>query len=299
MKNQAFVFIKPHAARNENVLSYIQDKFNNNGITVVSEGRITGQEIAEKGLIDKHYSVNAKVGTTRNPSELFLNDEAKKTFSEKFGLQWDQALADGRIVSALVMQEKLGGVTGDELIERWTGSQVEKVAGGLYVGYFKEQDTYVLNGFYPSIREVYTADDAVILYRVVDFDSDKTPWPVFRANIIGATNPASADEDSIRGYLNKHASEYGIELSYRDNVIHASASPFEALIEKNTWLSNFDNDIDPLFSALKAKNISYTQVQTWYAENPVVDLNGEKGNLIDLLEDKNTDKVVEFLTQIA
>lgn len=298
MKNQAFVFIKPHAAENAAVLEYIQKKFDDNGISVVADGEISGTEIAERGLIDKHYSVNANVGTTDNPSGLFLNAEAKQTFLDKFGLEWDKAIADNRVCSALVMQEKLGGITGDELIGLWTSSTVEKVAGGLYVGYFKEQEMYVLNGFYPSIREVYTDPNATLLYRIVEFDSEALPWNVFRANVIGATNPSAADENSVRGYLNKNAAEFNIELSYRDNVIHASASPFEALIEKNTWLSGFDNEIDPLFTELKSKNISLEQVQTWCTENPVVEIAGEKGNLIDLLEDKNTDEVADALASL-
>eukprot|EP00900_Chrysochromulina_parva_P014784 jgi/Chrpa1/23306/Chrysochromulina_OHIO_Genome00024248-RA len=55
-KNRAFVFAKPHA-NTPAVLEVIRTKFAEQGIEVLKEGVVTGEEIESKGFIDQHYFV--------------------------------------------------------------------------------------------------------------------------------------------------------------------------------------------------------------------------------------------------
>ncbi len=307
MINQAFVFLKPHISENKQVLNFVLDLFEKNHIEIKVQGEICSSEIKEKNLIDKHYAINAKVGTIKQPAQLFLNKQAEKKFLDEFSITWQDALKKEQIISGLQMQNKLK-CTGDELIEKWRNNGAIKIRGGIYVSYFKNENKYVLNGFYPSIREVFTAKCAKIIYFVVDFSSNKLNWHSFRDNIIGSTDPAKADKNSIRGYFSNHNKEYNIQTSYRDNIIHASASPFEAFIEKQNWLVDFDLSQDPLFNVLPT-----TTIKDLYDHNPVLykneknqlvklkdkNNNSTKISLINYLEDKDTDKVIDLLKNIT
>ena len=45
---------------------------------------------------------------------------------------------------------------------------------------FKFQDTYVINGFYMSMREKYVAKGASIYYFTVEWDEKDLSWEDFR-----------------------------------------------------------------------------------------------------------------------
>lgn len=297
--NQAYVFIKPHAVDNQKVVEFVKECFDKNNIRVISAGEVCGPEIDRNGLIDKHYSVNAHVGTIADVRELHVNDATKDTFQKFFGESWDQAVDDGRVISGGVAQKKLQCATGVELRDRWDACGSKKVTGGMYVSFFSEENLYVLNGFYPSIREVFTNPDARLLTFVVEFDSKDLPWYEFRHRVIGVTNPADAEPNSIRGYMHSNGlEEFGMEVNCGDNVIHASASPFEALVEKTIWIDGFDSETDPLHNTLAAKGISDEKVVELFNENPFVEYDGEYNHLIDVLEDKDTPLVAEIIAAL-
>jgi nucleoside diphosphate kinase len=299
VRNRAFAFIKPHVVDNAKVCDYISGVWERHGIRVVAQGEITGEQIGAQGLIDKHYAVNATVGTTPDPSQLVLDAEAIANFERIFGESWEAACAANRVFSGVAMQERLGGISGDALIDRWMENGLEKVGGGLYVSYFKADDCYVLNGFYPSIREVFTAPGSRIAWALLEFDGAKLPWARFRGQVIGGTNPAAADPDSIRGYLHAHAAAFDVALSYRDNVIHASASPFEALVEQLVWLEGADMSADPLGEALVSRGMGPEAVLALRDNNPLVQVNGESGKLVDLAEDCDTPQVLALLASLS
>lgn len=299
MENQPFVFIKPHAFHNREAIEFIEKLFEKSGIHWLKKGVITGAEIRAGALVDKHYSVNARVGTIRQPALLEIGDAGKQKFKAYFGEEWDAVIAQNRMCSGLVLQEKLGG-NADQVNEVWSASSKRtKVAGGHYVAYSSALNLYILNGFYPMVRDRYMADEASILFGIIRFSSSELEWKSFRHEVIGVTNPAEADKSSVRGYLYAHASAFKINVDNGDNVIHASASPFEALIEKNLWLSGFDLSGDPLYTLLHKSGMDMAFIRKQYEKNPVVALKtGEAGTLLDVLEDKNTDRVAEILIEL-
>lgn len=298
-ENQPFIFIKPHAFGNQSALEFIWRLFEEKGIRAIKKGTITGAEIRRGGLVDRHYSVNARVGTTRHPETLDIGEAGRQKFAAFSVEDWDQVIAQGRLVSGLVVQERLGG-SAVKADEAWSSAEKRtKVAGGHYVAYSKKLDLYILNGFYPVVRERYMADEASILYGIFCFSAPALTWKQFRQEVIGATNPAEAHPGSVRGYLFAHAAEFGLTVNNGDNVIHASASPFEALIEKNLWLKGFDSGTDPLYALLHKSGMDIAFIQKQYDSNPVVTLkNGRTGTLLDVLEDSDTNRVAEMLLEL-
>jgi nucleoside diphosphate kinase len=296
--NQALAFVKPHAASNQAALDCITRSFAKAGIRVVYQKDMTGPQVRATGAIDRHYAVNARVGTCENPADLFVSPEARARFTELFKETWDAAIKQGRILSGLRAQRMLG-ITGEELNSLWARQKAQKLAGGLYIIFLPDLQAYVLNGFYPSIRDLFTAPGAVLKVMVVDFDSERLPWKTFRGNVIGSTNPAAADPDSIRGALNATQKEAGIAVTYRENVIHASASPFEALVEKTLWVPEFTLDRDPLWRQLKAAGIPLDSVLKWREDNPVITQDGKLEPLVESLEDLDTDVVAARLLKLV
>jgi len=297
-KNQAFIFIKPHARNKEYVDLYIEQVFQQYQIQTIESGIIQGSQIRKDGLIEKHYAVNAHAGTTMNPSELFIPAEAEVSFLETFKISWEDALRKSMIISGECMQSKLN-VTSDELYDLWGENGFAKIAAGLYVSYFSKQECFVLNGFYTSNRDMFTKDDASIKWSIIEFDSEFLTWKKFRSEIIGKTDATKADPSSIRGFLNLNKEKANLSVTYKENIIHASASPFEALIEKSIWLENsFDPMTDPLYKLLAKDQIDMEQIKELYNMNPVLDSHGETDTLTDLLEDKDTLEVANFIKSL-
>ena len=100
----AFVFIKPHA-NTPQVQELVKAKFAEVGISVLSEGEITGEQIDSNGYIDQHYYAIASKATIMKPAE--LNVPLEK-FTEAFGEDWKTVLAEDRAFNAMDVQAKLG-----------------------------------------------------------------------------------------------------------------------------------------------------------------------------------------------
>lgn len=296
-RNQALTFIKPHAVRNQAVLTYILDEFKARDIEVVFQHSIGAEEIEAGALMDRHYAANARRGTFDNAAALELKDEAKEIFRMAFEEEWDAAVAQGKVFSGEAARKKLGNLSGEALNAIWARHGASKLSGGCYVAWLEDEGIYVVNGFYPSIREQFTAPGAELNLMVVAFDM---PWAEFRRDVIGSTNPAAADENSIRGYAHDHAAAFGMQITSRDNVIHASASPFEALCETLIWLPERPLGTDPLWKRIHKKSGLSAAALTgrlleWHALNPIIELEGAEGPVLDLLEDRDTPEVAAAL----
>lgn len=298
--NQAVTFIKPHAVRSPETVAFILDTFRHQGIEVLERRTVTAETIAANGLVDRHYAANARRGTFDNAADLDLTDAAKESFQTIFEEPWDEAVAAGRVFSGEGMRRKLGNISGEDLNTLWARYGAHKLCGGCYASWFGEQACYVINGFYPSNREIFTRPGASIELLLVGFD---LPWRTFRRDIIGSTNPAAADESSIRGHLHDHAEAFGLLVDSRDNVIHASASPFEAFCERRVWLPDQAIGQDPLWRQIHRKSgLSPKALERllldWHATNPIVSAEDRTGALLDLLEDRDTAEVAATLLSL-
>jgi hypothetical protein len=261
-KNSAFVFIKPHAntTKTQNLVS---STFKEKGINVVREGELTGKQIDDGRLIDQHYYAIASKATLMKPAQLPV--PAKK-FEDAFGLSWEKALADGVVYNALDACQFLG-ISADELDRAWAPAKKVKFGGGFYCGLVEvpgKKPIYVFNGFFMSMRSKFVAPGTSIHYYVVDFEPSKLSWSDFRGKVLGPTDPAQGPADSLRGKILHDWKSLGLgyEPNVGDNGVHASASPFEGLAERNNWLQA-PLEQDEFGKKLIAAGIPVSTIKEW------------------------------------
>ena len=190
--------------------------------------------------------------------------------------------------------EKLGidGATLDKKL----GKKV-KFGGGFYA--FQVDDIWVMNGFYMSMRGSYTdAASNGIHYFTVQWPTDTLSWGDFRGDVLGSTDPATATEGSARRAIYDDWEALGLpgQPNTGDNGVHASASPFEAMAERNNWLG-MTKEEDPFAKGMMAAGISTKTIESWQ-NDPQVNCGDERGSLFDFLEDLDADTCISKSTSI-
>mmetsp|Transcript_20098 Transcript_20098/g.31485 ORF Transcript_20098/g.31485 Transcript_20098/m.31485 type:complete len:309 (-) Transcript_20098:28-954(-) len=287
LKNSAFVFVKPHAVTDA-VTALVEQTLKDKSLTILSKGSLTAEQIDKGMLIDQHYYAIASKATLKKPDQLPV---PKDKFEAKFGVSWEQTLEDKKAFNAVDACAHLG-ITAEELDKAWGPAKKEKFGGGFYCGLVTiegKEPVYVFNGFFMSMRAKFVAPGATISYFVVEWNPADLSWADFRGKVLGPTNPADAPADSLRGVILAKWEELGLKSSPNtgDNGVHASASPFEGLAERNNWLSAKVEE-DPFGSALIAAGISAETIKDWSVDPRVtwkVGDNTESSSLFDALED--------------
>lgn len=286
--NQAFIFIKPHAAGcdkvKEVVTSILKDSCKSMKVSEPMD--ISAEKIAKDQLIDKHYYAIASKATILKPNQ--LNVPADK-FKAQFGVEWAQVLKDGLAYNALDAAKKLGNLNAQQMEAEWrktkgTKDQI-KFGGGFYCA--KIKDIFVFNGFFMSMRASYVAPGAKIVAFEANWDSKELSWEKFRSEILGPTDPAKAPALSIRGTIYSTWEKLGLpsQPNTGDNGVHGSASPFEGLSELMNWMSK-PIDQCAFGQLMKKSGIADSTINS-YTQDPqvVIDLEGNKGSCYDALED--------------
>lgn len=304
--NTAFVFIKPHAVTNA-VVDLVQGTFKEKGFSIVSSGSITGEEIDKKMLIDQHYYSIASKATLLTPDQLNVPEEK---FSQKFGLEWKDALAQGVVYNAKDACDVLGLDSAGLNVE-WAkakkGKKLIKFGGGFYCGLIdtvpNKPPVYVFNGFFMAMRNKFVSPGSQIKYFVVEWDAKQMSWEDFRGELLGPTDPADAPETSLRGLVWKNWQDLGLasEPNVGDNAVHASASPFEALAERLNWLEA-DLSTDSYGKYLLQAGISAALIKEWSVDPQVVygaRSLAIKKSLFDSLEDTDSDVCLSRALMIA
>lgn len=211
-----------------------------------------------------------------------------------------------------------------------------KFGGGFYVG--KVGDIFVINGFYAAMRAAYahprapartharslaprwlssrpssplrlatvpvhrgssyTTPPAQLHYFTVQWPTASLSWSAFRASVLGATNPAEAEKGSVRRDILEQWEALGLssQPNVGENGVHASASPFEALAERMNW-TGVALDDDLFGRGMLAAGVAPETIMAW-TEDPQVELDGKKGSLFDLLEDRDADDVLATVPKI-
>jgi len=283
--SSAFVFIKPHAVT-EAVKQYVEKGFGEKGFKIISKGPISAEKIDKEQLIDQHYGAIASRAMKQKPADLAVQQKAQDDFKAAFGLPWSDALQQGLVFNLVDAAGKLGcdyGGVGERYDKLTKGKDLIKFGGGFYCG--KVGDIYVINGFYARMREQFTVPGECIFYYEVQWKTADMPWADFRSKLLGATDPAAADGDSMRHYIYKNWKDLGLssEPNTGNNGLHASASPFEAMAERTNWLGHkFEEDF--FSKAMQAAGVPLDMIKGW-CNDPAVNFGGKKQSLFDLLED--------------
>lgn len=298
LKNRALIFIKPHAATPA-AMAFVRQFLDGWKVSLSEPVRVTGTGIAAEKTIDKHYFAIAKTAVESAPAEYSLSDDAKARFASAYGIDWEEAIDKGRLLNAVQTQKQLGDISGIELNDLWKQSRQVKLAPGLYAGDFSTvSDTklFCINGFYPGQREVFTDESAEVILFEAEFDPGELDWERFRSTVIGATDPASAKEGSLRAQF---LSDYQ-KLDMKEkpemsrNGVHASAGPIEGLRERMVWLG-VDPHTEPLVRELNRLGLDRSCVNR-LLENERI-LLGDKNDLVfDLTEDMNAAEAASLLS---
>jgi tetratricopeptide (TPR) repeat protein len=134
-KNQAFIFIKPHA-NTVSARAMVKGQLREHSISVVDEGEIDAKTILSKKLIDTHYYAIANKASLSKPFELNVPAGKQAEFAAKFGVEWSTALKSGMAYNAVDACDVLG-VDADSLDAFWAAAKKEgrllKFGGGFYV----------------------------------------------------------------------------------------------------------------------------------------------------------------------
>lgn len=294
-KNSAFVFVKPHA-NTDAVNTVVKEQFAAQGIKIIKDGVIPGEEIDKKKLIDQHYYAIASKATILKPDQVVVPNDK---FKAQFGIDWKDALSSGKAFNAMDACEYFG-IDSAELGSVWIAAgeakKVVKLGGGFYCGLLEVggKSGYVLNAFFMSMRGKFTAPGTSIHYYSVEFDSRKLSWEDFRGQVLGPTDPTKAPAGSLRGKILASWEAFGLKgaPNTTDNGIHASASPFEGLAERMNWLGATPDDDDFGGQMLKA-GISKETITAWSVDPRVKISDSAEGSLFDNLEDINADTCIE------
>ena len=306
--NSAFVFIKPHACKGTpgKVESLVEDKLKEAGIRITGKGEMLAETIDKNMHIDTHYGAIASKAVKLKPSELVVPEKGQKQFEEMFGEKWSDALKAGKVYNAKDAAEKLG-VDAAGLNDMWSklkrGSTLLKFGGGFYVGKVAD-DMYVMNGFYMQMRAAYTNPGEKIQWYTVSWPADSLSWADFRGEVLGATDPSAAPVGSIRRTILDQYKQLGLKSKPNtgDNGVHASASPFEAMAERNNWLA-VPIEKDAFGKGLLAKKIPKATIEEWAGDSQVSVAGetapGKTMSVFDTLEDLDADDILEKVSKIS
>ncbi|MBN2510622.1 MAG: hypothetical protein JXB03_10100 [Spirochaetales bacterium] len=292
--NAGLVFIKPHAAV-PGVISFVETSLAHAGITIEQKGRLKGSEIESRGIIDRHYFAISKTAMKTDPADLSLSSPVYDEFRGKFGTGWEEALAGGKMYNSAQYMERHRILSGETLTAVWTSGAFMKLGPGLYVCKVPETGEFLINGFYPGMREKFTRPDALVLWYAVAFDEAALPWKNFRSLVIGATDPSKAADGSIRKQLYADFSRYGLSSrpSMSDNGVHASAGPIEGMRERMVWAGIPPQDSE-LGTALERRGLG--SALTTLLENSEAVYEGNKGPVFDITEDADSSAVAASLS---
>lgn len=297
LMNSAFVFVKPHA-NVETVHTLVKKKLESEGISIISQVDIGGEEIGSKGLIDQHYYSIASKATILSAEKIPV---PKEIFRETFGEEWEKVLEEDRASNAVDACKRFK-CSPEELNQAWRSVRAVKFGGGFYCAKLsvnEKPELYVFNAFFMTMRSKFVGKDNAIRCFVVEWDPTALSWSSFRHDVLGPTDPNIAPPSSIRRSILNQYKELGLPSAPNnsDNGVHASASPFEALAEKLNWLS-LDMESDFLGKALLDAGISKSRIEEW-SRDPQINLpDSSIGSVFDELEDLDIGDCVRKLIEL-
>lgn len=301
---EALLFIKPHvfrqAADPSSVIAEIKKHLATEEISVLEEKVVSGEQVRENNMAEKHYLVIARSARS-HPGELSATLSTRDKFQSEYGISWEDAIENGSVINPFIMMEKvLDNGTASEIKKIWESvSSAVMIAPGAYVKKVKanNKEHFLINGFYPSMKEDFEKEDAQIHCMIIQFDSDKLSWSSFRDEIIGKTNPAAALESSVRGSFFKKQATFGLAMSDNANLIHASAGPLEAAKEELLWMGKNIEDI-LFFKLLDSEGFTEDKIK-WLSDAPIVDYQGVTDTIFEHTEKKNPADTLKILKEIS
>lgn len=280
--NEFVVFSKPELGRlNGADLTAVWDLFadllGRHGVTVHHSFILTGPELDARGAMQEHYGVINQISRLGRSA---LTEPAEEALQSAYG----DALSDAVVLGGHQVLADYPEISPYALGILFANAAVTRLGPGTYGALVTIDGTAViiLNGFHPRQLSFFTADDAVCAFLHC---SSPTGWEDLRSDLIGTTDPAKADGDSIRGRLFADPSAFGLAtVSYNFNGVHMSAGPLEGLAELQRFFGSGTSHTDWSFGqALLAAGVTADRVSELVG-NPTIEAAGERGTAFDLTE---------------
>ena len=300
-RNCAVVYLKPHA-NSPQMFSFLREYLRERQLRVTLEGSLEGQDMLAGGFIDKQYGDIARRAMLLKPEDLTLPSSSFIRFQKKFGMSWSVALEDDLLHNATDATEILqvnAEAMGHAWMECVSNGKMVKLGRGFYCGLIdtipNKPPLFCINGFFMAMRAEYLADNASVHYFLVEWDNAAMSWSDFRKNVIGGTNPSFANETSLRSLMNARWEDLGLArpLDMMRNGLHASASAFEALVERSIWLG-VALEADAYFGVnLFSSTVPANVLKEW-AMNPMV----YRKYVFDRMENKGSKQCLETAQEL-
>lgn len=300
-RHEFLFFLKPELTANFNVERFrlifdlITNKIDGFNLKINGVFILPGVYLENFGIISEHYGVIDKVA--RTPLEGF-SEQAEKGFKREFGLSVNEA----NVIGAFEYLKLHPEMDPDTLATIWLSREYQKLAGGTYAEYFKDEDLYLVNGFYPRLLRHFTKSDSCTVSFVLAGD---VSWGVARQKFMGATNPENAEEGSIRALLLSRQKEFALEeISANLNGVHLSAGPVEGLVELHRFTTDFTQAQSVAgynrfrFAKVLGKVFTTTQIEN-IVRNVNVRYNNEYISIFDLTEEMDAESALEILQKVS
>lgn len=319
-QEHALVFVKPEAQHAEAV-ARIASVLEERDVRIVKHLKCSGADIATRGVVEQQYSLLHEYAMNVKAAEVPLSRADKERFRGSFKVVLEDVVDARRIFNATDFARYLhvDSFTVNDLVARSTSSL--RVRRGLHIHMIDRECTedpqlqsllqrpvYVINGFYPVMRERYEASAASTDVFIVEWDASRTSWKEFVVSIIGRPDPSLALATSVRGALFQNWQQLGLraEPSAAANCVHVSRSAFESLAERMRWIRGSILYTDLLGSRLLSARFKTAQITAWLSD-PVVRAEREAGrgagvvreHLFDQLADMDSAQCIAHLRTCA
>lgn len=290
--NTALVFVKPDA-NVPDVVSFVEEKFNELSIKILTRGVLTAEQLESDKIIDSHYGYIATVAMEIIPSTIEIGQAKQQEFASSFGTEWKDA-ATKMMTNPGAMQSLNIGPT--ELEQKWRAGKTIKIAPSTYISQLDGGDgIFTVNGFYPAMRHQFVREGSSITWFVVEMEESAISWNKFRTDVVGTTDPAKAASTSLRGEIFQRWKELGMkeQSSMGANAIHASAGPLEGLKERMNF-TKIALESDPFGKSLLGVGLAREKLDSWLTNAPAT-LNGQTDKAFDLTECMNTSTLLDLV----
>ena len=178
MRNNVLIFIKPQALTPK-VLSFVEERLHSAGIQFAEAGEIDAAELKEKKIIDRHYASISSAAMDLSPRDLRISETGRKAFLKLFGCSIEETIASNTLINCTEAFDRLGNPSPQILNTLWRNGIELKLGPGLYVSRIEEHDVFVINGFYPSMKELFVAPGLRVKLYDASFSADVLSWKDF------------------------------------------------------------------------------------------------------------------------
>jgi len=292
--NQFVFFLKPEATTSnvEYILKLSLDVLAKAGVKLGAVRVVGGPYLDKHNIMVDHYGVISQISKS---GYSVISDAAKSNLESKFA---DDIKTCGNPVGGHQWLEKNPDFTPLSLTTINDNVGTTRLAGGTYLCKFKllGETQLVLNPFHAyQLVPFVKKGNALILFECQSTMS----WADLRTKLCGATNPAKADEGSIRAELLKNKEATGmIDVNMSSNGVHMSAGPLEGLVELQRFMSSEGSkvDLNSLSFGAHLSSVGFSDAQLIeLAGNPNATLDGKTESVFDMTEEKSHDESGQIL----